>query len=767
MERTNCTFSTRAAFTAKTKWLSGVVIGLLLALLLAGCSSSGSGTPSVPAGTAQVAAGANHTVALKNDGTVWAWGLNTFGQLGNGTTTDSTTPLQVLTGAAPVQMLTGVVAIAAGDAHTVALKKDGTVWAWGDNSFDQLGVDPTTIQSTTPVQVLGFTVGVKIIAIAAGANHTVALDNNGKVWAWGNNDNGQLGIDPETTGQSAIPVQIAGLTGVTAIAAGTGHTVALEKDGTVWALGDNDNGQLGDTNASRFTPVSVSGLTGVTAIAAGAFHTVALKNDGTVLAWGSNSFGQLGDGSLIDSATPVSVSGLTGVKIIAIAAGVGHTVALKNDGTILDWGDNSSGQLGNGITLAQSSTPVPVSGLAGMVAITAGSGHTVALKKDGTVWAWGANNGPQLGNTDTTGSAAPSQVSGLTGVFISVAAGNSHTVALKDDGTAWAWGSNGNGQLGDSTTTDRIAPVQVSGLTGVTAIAAGAGHTVAMDTNGAVWAWGANNLGQLGIGTTTNSPIPVQVSGFTPGVKIIAIAAGAGHTVALDSNKNVWAWGDNTNGQLGIGIPPTQSTTPVQVTGLAGVTAIAAGAHHTVASDNNGAVWAWGSNSFGQLGIGGTTQSAVPMQVSVLTGATAVAAGASHTVALKNDGTVWAWGNNGNGRLGNGTTAESHIPISVSGLTGATAVAAGNDHTVARKTDGTVWAWGGNSTGQLGNGTNTDSPIPVSASGLTGGTHVAAGFGFTVALKTDGTIWAWGNNGNALLGIGWTQVQSLINLGVQ
>ncbi len=329
-----------------------------------------------------------------------------------------------------------------------------------------------------------------------------------------------------------------------------------------------------------------------------------------------------------------------------------------------------------------------------------------------------------------------------------LAAGDYHSLAIKSDGTVWAWGYNNCGQLGDGSYTNRTAPVQVSGLTGVVAVSAGSAYSLAVKADGTVWAWGINNNGELGNNSTTASDIPVQVSGLTG---VVAVAAGYSHSLALKSDGTVWAWGDNLNGDLGNN-STTQSLIPVQVSGLTGMTAIAGGELHSLAVKSDGTVWAWGLNDWGQLGNNSLADSHVPVQVSGLSGVTGVAAGLLHSVAVKSDGTVWAWGDNNDGQLGNNTTTYSETPVQASGLTGATAVAAGVDTSVAAKSDGTVWAWGDNTDGQLGNNSTTDSSIPVQASGLTGATLVAAGLSHTLALKSDGTAWASGDNDQGQLG---------------
>jgi len=713
---------------------------------------------SAPAGYyfSGVAAGGTHLLVFVQPqpvpigGTIFSWGSNSSGQLGNGTTVSSTTAVQA-TG------LSGVIAAAGGGSFSLALTQAGTVFAWGDNTFGELGVGTNT-SSSIPVQVGGLS---GVAAVAAGFGHSLALTAAGTVYAWGYNSNGQLGNGATTN--STTPAPVSGLPTVTAIAAGAYHSLAVSA-GTVYAWGTNASGQLGNgTTTDSSVPVLISGLSGVTAVAGAGAHSLALTSSGAVYAWGYNADGELGNGTNTNSSTPVLVNGLPAVT--AIAAGQLHSLALSA-GTVYAWGFNADGELGNGSNTS-SSTPVTVTGLTNVVSIAASNfGYaSYALEANGTLWAWGANAAGQLGNGTTTSSNVPVQINIPAGFYISgLAAGGSHALAitepLSNGGSVFAWGANGSGQLGNGTTTSSSTPVLVSGLAGVAALAGGGLHSLAVTYSGAVYAWGNNTYGQLGNGTTTNSSTPVQVTGVT---NAIAVAAGANHSLALTASGSVYGWGYNADGELGNGTTAAGATaTAVQVSGvggvgtLSGISAIAAGGFHSVAL-SAGAVFAWGNNTSGQLGNGTTTSSSTPVQVIGLPNAVAIAGGGQHSLALTDSGTVYAWGYNADGELGNGTTTNSSVPVQVTGLSGVTAIAAGIQHSLALA-GGLVYAWGANASGELGNGTTTSSSTPVQVIGLADVVKIAASSAgdSSYALEANGTLWAWGDNAAGQLGDGTT-----------
>jgi len=667
------------------------------------------------------------------------------------------------TPSAPGRVLEQATAIAAGGYHACALTTAGGVKCWGRNDYGQLG-DGTNTNRRTPVDVVGLTSGVS--AVAAGYNHTCALTTVGGVKCWGWNSNGQLGDG--TTTDRWMPIDVVGLTsGVSAVAAGGEYTCALTTAGGLKCWGRNSSGQLGDgTTTAHWVPMDVVGLTsGVSAVAAGYVHTCALTTAGGLKCWGWNNFGQLGDSTTADRWMPVDVVGLTsGVSMVT--AGEFHTCSLVTAGGVKCWGWNNFGELGDG-TIASHQTPVDVVGLtSGVIAVTAGVWHTCALTTAGGLKCWGNNGNGQLGDGTTTIRLMPVEVVGLTSGIGAVEVGVFYTCALTPTGELKCWGWNGYGQLGDGTITDRPLPVKVIGLTsGVSAVAAGWYHTCALTTAGGLKCWGSNYFGQLGDNTDTTRWMPMDVISLTSGVS--AIAAGLNHTCALTTAGGVKCWGANDYGQLGDGTT-TARWTPVEVVSLtSGVSAVAVGYFHTCVLTTARGVKCWGYNGSGQLGDGTNTDRWSPVDVVGLTsGVSAVAVFGRHTCALTTVGGVKCWGSNYSGQLGDGTTDDRWMPVDVVGLTsGVSVVAAGGWHTCALTTAGGVKCWGWNDHGQLGDGTTADHWTPVEMVNLTSGASaVTAGATYTCALTTARGIKCWGANDSGQLGDGtttehWTPVE--------
>lgn len=349
--------------------------------------------------------------------------------------------------------------------------------------------------------------------------------------------------------------------------------------------------------------------------------------------------------TLVQAATP------------SVSAGAIQSAALSSDGTVYAWGDYKANSMG---VRQDATTAKPAALLKDGVEVAAGYYHTLARKADGSVWAWGSNANKQLGqqgaNSYTTRSATPLQVSGLDNAK-SLAAGGFHSLALRSDGTVMAWGSNSYGQVGnnDANVTKQSTPIAVQGLANVTALAAGWGHSLALDDKGQVWGWGSNTYRQLGVDAGDTSVYrPLAVSGLP---RIQAVAAGGYHSLALTADGTVWTWGQNLRGQLGI--PGASNAPPAPIPELGKVRAIAAGELHSLALTEDGGVWAWGE----ALGSGQAADAPKPVRLNPAKTWVALSAGMGYSAAQDSEGLVWSWGNNHEGQLGNGTFARSRAAV--------------------------------------------------------------------------------------------------------
>lgn len=335
-----------------------------------------------------------------------------------------------------------------------------------------------------------------------------------------------------------------------------------------------------------------------------------------------------------------------------------------------------------------------------------------------------------------------------------VRSGDFHSLAVTISGEVWTWGYNNKGQLGNGNNQDSDIPVRVEGvLSGKTIVevAAGAEHSLALDSDGVVYAWGLNTSGELGVGSNTNSNVPVVVAAALANVKIQNISAGGLQSFALDIAGKVWAWGDNSDGALGDGTF-IQRTTPVAVKFQnVRITRIVAGGFMSAAIDNTGKVWMWGYNNDGELGNNSTDASPVPVCVPGISNITALACGNFHTLALDSTGTIYAWGFNDNGQIGDGSTQARWSPVLIPRFQ-AQIIAAGGLHSLAVDTEGQVWAWGYNAYGELGNASLTDSSSPVRVDTADVCVQLAAGNLHSLALTADNEILAWGHGLDGELG---------------
>lgn len=688
--------------------------------------------------TPQLAAGADHSLALREDGKVFAWGDDGSGQLGTARAMFRSTPVRVVWPNAY-----GIASVAAGAYHSLARTRDGQLLSWGNNGEGQLG-DGTLLSHGVPLRVGGLPA---VAAMAAGEQHTLAVAADGTVWAWGSNENGRLGVGNTELDKSLTPIAVGGLSAVKEVRAARSHSMALTRTGEVLSWGSNTSGQLGDsTGRTRYAPVAVDfpqPAPVIVAIDAAADHSYALDNQGRLWTWGDNTYYQLGESMYSLRSFPLYLTVLEAQgRVAQFSAGSVGGAAVLEDGSLWVWG--FYGRYGE---------PTRITSLPGPAAqVHLGEGHVVVTLRDGHVITTGDNQLGQLGNGSTS---APDEwvfvtPQGLESGATSVAAGYYHTIALTSQGGFWGWGDNSRGQLGDGVETTRSVPREVAGLSQVVQITAGQRHSLALRSDGTVWAWGDNDEGALGSGSEARVSTTPTASIGLPQVR--QIAAGGASSAALDGNSRLWTWGANLRGQLAISTDIFRTATPTRAEGLPPLQSVAIGYEHMLGLATDGRVWVWGANGYGQLGDD-YNQSTTPRALGSLSGIRAVAAAGDHSLALDSQGRVWAWGDNGYQQSSPGDTPQIKVPVQVGGLPAIQAIAAGYWTSYALGTDGRIWAWGSGNEGQLGTGVEDIVATPAPAQGEHF-SQVASGGAHALALRSDGLVWAYGLDASGQLGDG-------------
>ena len=428
-----------------------------------------------------------HTFVLTADGALWAWGDNSYGGLGDGTTINRNVPIHIA-----IEDVAELYPQSAG--HTFALKKDGTLWAWGSNSAGCSGAGTENLICLTPVQILD-----DVAKVFPLKQHSFALKKDGTLWAWGSNSAGQLG-DGSTENRFS-PVKI-NLDPIETVEPGENNTFAILKDGTLWAWGNNRYGKLGDgTTINRNRPVKISD--NIKAVYPRETHTIALDKNGTVWAWGYNWYGQLGDGTTDTQTKPVKTALEHADQLFVEKY---HAFAFDTSGTLWAWGNNWYGQLGDH-SISNRNKPVKVS-ISGIDQLYPKEYHTFVLKKDGSLWAWGRNWDGRLGDSSNTHvRSAPVKIADqVTEAFIL----ERHAFAVDNKGVASGWGNNTRGKLGTGANTDLNSPEEIP-LETINTLYPLEGHTFALKKDGSLWAWGDNNKGQLGVGSFRQQEVPVRV----------------------------------------------------------------------------------------------------------------------------------------------------------------------------------------------------------------------------------------------------------------
>ncbi len=706
-------------------------------------NSTGKTRSNAPRNAHHVVGGNGFTVEIRS-GEIWAWGLNNHGQLGDGTHTNSNTPVQEATHA------NDWVDINCGGNHVIAIKADGTVWAWGFNDKGQLGINVNP-DTSVPLQI-----GTENnwVSMGCGVNQTYVIKADGTLWACGSNQNGALGLGTSVPTFPTLTM-VGNNHNWRNISGGNNHVAAIQYDGTLWTWGTNDVGQLGVgtlTVLQNLAPVQIGSATSWISVETGDNSVLGLQNNGKLFAWGFNGAGQLGDGTSQNQNAPVQI-GAT-IKWIGMSIGqtgnsnLTHSLGVSSDGKLFAWGSNVFGQLGIGTPDSNPHpTPLLISSMTNLVNVECGFGTSYSIAANGALFSWGNNSTGQIGNGNTNNEASPVQASVVPLGWSKVAAGDTYTAALKSDGNIWTMGNNDFGQLGNgSTTPNSLVPVQVIG-SDFKQVVCGKSHTLAIKANGTLWAWGKNVNGQLGIGNSDASlhSTPIQIG---VGNNWTSVSAGDAYSMAIKADGTLWAWGDNTFGQFGNGTPnPTPTTAPIQISGLDTWVDVECGTDFTLILKSNGTLSAAGNNDFGQLGIG-SLASIVPSFQLVTAVPTnnwisiAASAGGAHSLGVTSNGLVYAWGDNTHGQIGDGTFNPHNAPVVVSffqtlGVKALT-VYAGLAHSFAIINTGEIYGWGDNASSQLGHSVTHTLPFLVDS--VSNIVTMACGYNHTAIIHSDRSL---------------------------
>lgn len=825
---------------------------------------------------AQVVAGFAHSVVLRDDGTVWGWGRNEEGQLGNGNRINQARPVRFRIEPFTHQGTTWqppdyIVQIASHKIHTMALGNDGSVWAGGWNQEGQLGA-PVGCRMT-PIRVPFQNADTRIVDIDAGMLFSIALSDQGHVYGWGRNRheimmsevNNAIASQRINMLARATRIQGAELYDIVQIAAGHEHVLALREDGAVIGWGRNRNGQVGDFRHPIMPPENQSPTEGIMSdgllwdvtlprvipnlpsdpndrvvrVIGGGFHSLALTEAGHVYVWGRSDRGQIGDGFSHIAREADGVTKRVHPPYLMQAGQIvyqnGVRVPHPQRGQYVA---NSSQSIPQRIILPEGRRAVYVAGTSG--------DSNAAILDNGQVIVWGRNQEGQLGIGSVENiredafNAVPSLALRAVGLYleniVSIAVGETHMTAIcGETGEALSWGTNWDGELGNAGIMASLDALQVQrgirgpslggspphvidteALTGIRQLASGHLFSLALDGDGFVHGWGRNNHGQLLMMHSNDHYVATRLEDFRvndnrfpniqtewmqnmgqtradanfavlDGVSAIAAGTDIGFSFGIAiRNGFAYGWGDNESGMLGHGYevnrrrtlgdePKDNNPRPMIMhdrTTRVDAIAVAAGGRHSLILRQNRQVYATGNGGAGRLGDGFSTTRNYPTRVAFADGIEieSIDAGGARSFAIDTNGYLWAWGNGSYGRLGNGISAHSYVPVRVLGPSiisneRVIQVAAGDVHTLALTASGRVFSWGAGWNGRLGHG-NGDSlgvPTHISAVGLNHADHriehIAVGGAHSIAIRSDGTVWTWGDNGSGQLGrnTNWSQ----------
>lgn len=644
--------------------------------------------------------GADHTCGTLADGTLWCWGGNTQGQLGDGGTDDATAPQQV--GAD-----TDWAFVSAGDRTTCALRTDATLWCWGDGAAGRLGQGDTS-DRTAPARV---GTDADWTSVSVGGGHVCGV-RGGALWCWGENGAGQLGLGDIT--DRDVPAQVGTSTDWASVSAGTDHTCGVRAGFSLWCWGSNVHGALGvGSTDDHPDPQQVGFLTDWVTVTAGDGQTCASGADQDLWCWGRGDRGQVGHGARTDRTSPVDVG--DGIGWTSVAAGDGWTCALRLGG-LSCWGTNVEAGLGGPAsdgpaapeTYAPWTLPSPE-----WTSVSVGGAHGCGLADPGLLLCFGSDSAGQLGRPVTKTTLA--RVGTLSTRWSSISASDGAACGLRADLSLWCWGETSTGRLPTGGSAPSARPQKVETTRSWSEVSLGATSGCAIGTDGSLWCWGSRHDGQVGDGTA-NDAGPVGLTKVGAATGWARVSVGGSHACAVRTDGSLWCWGDGFGGALGLG-GLTDRSVPTRVGTERTWNDVAAGDFVTCATRTDGTLWCWGERSAGAgagLGLTELTGSEhTPAKVGTATSWRSVSLGTGFGCATRLDGTLWCWGDGADGRTGLGAQTPQGTPAQVGGGTTWTAVSAGDAHACGLQSDGTAWCWGRGALGRLGQGDQVTQTSPV------------------------------------------------------
>ncbi len=637
--------------------------------------------------------------------------------------------------------------IAVGFSHTCTITQQGQLLCWGYNQNGQLG-DGTRSRRNTP-RIIGNDTHWRFVS--AGSIHTCALKDDDSLWCWGDNRYGQLGVGENEA--QLIPKQVLDPNHWHAVSVGKNHTCAIKADDSLWCWGRNNYGQIGANVDSLhenlyFTPNPVLPKDSWQEVSSGSFHSCGIQTDGSLWCWGNNESGQIGDGTNENRNLPAKI--MPGSKWKKVSAGSDHSCGIQADGSLWCWGNNRFATLGDG-TLTDREAPTLIDKNNEWVTISAGNYVTCGITKEGKLWCWGYGHwglfSPRQSYATHPKEVIPPKKN--LGTWLNVALKKDHICAISSKNHLFCWGLNSSGQIGNGHDYAIRQPVLVakeSDWKDIATSAAQCSHTCGIKSDRSLWCWGKNSDGQLGLGNYIFQQHPVPIAqGRT--WQSIALAR---HTCGILLDGSLWCWGINEHYQLGTG-DKTIRLLPTRISDADTWNTVATNFNYSCGVKTDHSLWCWGE-LFSKTD--GRAEIALKSPQKLADGEwKTLSAGQNHLCGIQQKGSLWCWGINSQGQLGDKTTTTHDTPTII-GDDVWREISIGFEHTCGIQQNGSLWCWGSNAFGQLGVIGPSKVTHPLQIAKTQTWTHISAGDSYTCGIQTDGSLWCWGWGLNGELGLG-------------